>query len=192
MRIREFTGLLSAGILAAGLSVSMAGSAHAAVADPTVPDPIWNEINFPFLNGNGIPLCLDVPGGSMSVGTRLQLWRCHGYASNGGPQRWHFDNTGLPPREYKIWNTNSGLCIGFENNAVFSGARLVQEPCAQAPTWDEVLQNANGTDPLMKLVATNTGLEMASGSEFDNNGDPIVARPLSFDFTDAADILQLT
>ena len=85
-----------------------------------------------------------------------------------------------------------GLCIGFENNAVFDGARLVQEPCWQAPTWDEVLQNTDGTDPLIKLVATGTGLEMASGSEFDNNGDPIVARPLSFDFTDAADILQLT
>jgi hypothetical protein len=190
MRIRKFAGLLSAGILAAGLSIGLAGTAHAAT-DPTIPDPIWNEINFPFMTGQGNPLCLDVPNGSMSVGTILQTWHCHGYASNGGPQRWHFDNTGLPDREYKIWNTNSGLCIGFQNDVVADGARLVQEPCAQAPVWDERLENADGADSAIELVADGTNLVLASGSEADHNGNPMVARAFS-GFTDIAQILQLT
>jgi hypothetical protein len=50
-KIRKPVGLLFAGTLAAGLSVGLAGAAHAA-SDPTIPDPVWNEIFAPFLNGN--------------------------------------------------------------------------------------------------------------------------------------------
>ena len=185
MRIRKIVIMLFAGTLAAGLSTGMAGAAHAA-SDPTIPDPVWNEISVPFLNGQGNPLCVDVTNGSMSSGTRLQLFHCHGYDSQGGPQRWHFDNTGLPARVYKIWNVNSGLCIGFDTDFV----HLVQEPCGLATAWQEILQNANGTDPLIELAAANTNLVMASASEVDSNHNQLVVAPFT-GFNDAAQILQL-
>ena len=70
----------------------MAGAAQAST--PGVPDPSWNEIFVPFDNGLGNTMCVDVPGGSTSPGALLQLYHCHGYASDGGPQRWQFINMG--------------------------------------------------------------------------------------------------
>ncbi len=191
MRIRKIAITLFTAALAAGLSIGVAGAAHAA-SDPTVPDPVWNEIFVPFLNGQGNTLCVDVPSGSMSSGTRLQVYHCHGSDSQGGPQRWHFDNrnlpssTPLPDRQYKIWNLNSGLCIGFDSDFF----HLVQEPCGQATAWQEILQNANGTDPLIELAAANTNLVMASASEVDQNRNPLVVAPYT-GFTDSAQILEL-
>jgi hypothetical protein len=185
MKRRRIAILLAAGTLATGLGIGMAGAAHAA-SDPTIPDPAWNEIFAPFLNGQGNTLCVDVPNGSMSVGTRLQFFHCHGSDSHGGPQRWHFDNTGLPPREYRIFNLNSGLYIGFDSD----GVHLAQEPFGQAIVWQEVLQSTDGTDPLIELVAANTNLAMASASEIDQNRNPLVVSPFT-GFTDFAQILQL-
>jgi hypothetical protein len=65
MKTRKLAILLPAATLAAGLSMGIAGAAHAA-SDPTIPSPSWNEITVPFDNAQGNPVCVDVPGGSMS------------------------------------------------------------------------------------------------------------------------------
>ena len=80
--------LLAAGGLAAGLGAGLTGIAHA--SDPTRPGKAWNEISLPFDNGKGIAMCVGAPDGSTAAGAWLQLSRCHGYAPNGTPQRWHF------------------------------------------------------------------------------------------------------
>ena len=128
MRMRWLAALLFAGGLAAGLGVGMTGTAHA--SDPSRPGKAWNEIFLPFGNGKGNTMCVDVPGGTTAPGTQLQLYRCHGYASDGAPQRWHFPGG----RFSEVSNTNSGLCIGFPAGGVpVNGARLVQERCEPGP-----------------------------------------------------------
>ena len=53
-------------------------------------------------------------------GTQVQLYRCHGYASNGAPQRWVFvqaeDRNGNPVMEggnnvYELYNLAAGRCL---------------------------------------------------------------------------------
>ena len=102
MRIRWLAALFAGG-LAAGLGVGMTGTAH--VSDPARAGEAWHEIFLPFGNA----MCVDVAGGSTAADARLQLSRCHGYASNGAPQRWSFSGG----RFHQMSNTNSGLCIGF-------------------------------------------------------------------------------
>ena len=80
------------------------------------PANTWAEIFAPEINASGITLCAD-NSGSTAQFQSLQLWRCHGYASNGTPQRWQFSYLGqylggsIP--EYRIANVGSGLCIGL-------------------------------------------------------------------------------
>ena len=62
----------------------MTGTAHA--SDPARAGEAWHEIFLPFGNA----MCVDVAGGSAAADARLQLSRCHGYASNGASQRWSF------------------------------------------------------------------------------------------------------
>ena len=190
--IRWIAAVLLAATLAAVLSLGLAGSAH---ADPTVPSDTWNEIFAPFDNGHGNTMCVDVPGGSTSAGAPLQFFHCHGYASDGGPQRWHLINgngnawpgVGLL---YLIKNIGSHGCISVAGNPGTGGGRLVQEPCGQATFWALHVQNANGTDPLFELIANGTNLCMAAGDTFDNNQTPLVARTCD-GFQDAAQVLQL-
>ena len=103
--------LLAAGGLAAGLGAGLTGIAHA--SDPTRPGKAWNEITLPFDNGKGIAMCVGAPDGSTAAGAWLQLSRCHGYAPNGTPQRWHFS---------RLSNDNhvplvALPCDGFQNAA---------------------------------------------------------------------------
>ena len=75
-----------AGMLAVGLVTTTAATAH---ADVTVDPNIYYEI-FPRYFNPTKPKCLDVPSGSSSLGLRLQVFHCHGFASNGAPQLWKF------------------------------------------------------------------------------------------------------
>ena len=188
--MRRTITVLLAGLLAAGLGTGLAGTAR---ADPTVPSDNWNEIVAPLDNARGNPLCADVPGGAKSTGLALQLFHCHGYGSDGGPQRWHLLNgngnawPGVGPL-YLIKNLDDGMCITLTSGA--SGARVVQEPCGHATFWALHVQNANGTDPLFELIANGTGLCLAAGNLSDNNQTPLVAATCQ-GFGNAAEILEL-
>ena len=80
--------LAAVGLAAGGAIIGSAGTARADVTPP--PAGIWAEIDNPFLHDQNIILCADDPNGSTADGQRLDLWRCHGYASNGTMQRWYF------------------------------------------------------------------------------------------------------
>jgi hypothetical protein len=188
MRMRRMAGLLLASGLAAGLVVGMTWTAHA--SDPTRPGAAWNEIFLPFDSGTGNTMCVDVPDGSAAAGARLQLNQCHGYASSGASQRWHFSGR----RFYEMSNTDSGLCIGFpDGGPPVTGVRLVQERCDQVPAWQLVPQSRDGTDPLFQLQTSGPGgpaLCMAAARLSNDNHAPLVALPCD-GFQDAGQLLEL-
>jgi hypothetical protein len=188
--------------LTVGLSLGLSGTALA--SDPTVPSTAWNEIYIPFDNVAGNRLCVDVTNGSPWVDTVLQFYSCHGYDSNGTPQRFQF--LGAFKNSIGAWtgvivNVGSNLCISTPPGvALASGVQLVQEPCDQAQGWLIRRQNANGTDPLIELAlidkASNrlTDLCMAAGNMGDNNHTPLVAttcQPLLPTAGDLSQVLEL-
>jgi hypothetical protein len=127
---KRLAGVLAAASLA--ITAAMIGSAATARADVIPPPaPTWSEIFNPFLNGQNITLCADDPSGSTAQGQWMQLWRCHGYASNGAPQRWYFlvsyvqDGSGnwVPRTDeghlvYEILNLASGNCLDREDGTL--------------------------------------------------------------------------
>ena len=83
-RMTKLSGALGAIAAAAALSLAGTGTARADVQPPA---GTWAEIFNPYIHSQGITLCVDDPNNSTADRQPLQLWRCHGYASNGAPQR---------------------------------------------------------------------------------------------------------
>ena len=188
MRMGWLVALLLAGGLAAGFGVGLTGPGHA--VDPARPVRPWNEILLPFGQDKGNSMCVDVPGGTSTPGTQLQLYHCHGYTADGAAQRWHFPGG----RFSAVSNPASGLCIGFPAGAVpVNGARLVQERCDQVPGWQLVSQGRDGTDPAFVLETSGPGgpaLCMAAADLSGNNQTALMAAPCQ-GFGNAAEILGL-
>jgi len=140
-RFRKLAVALATAALAAGLTMAGTGTAHAAASPPAGPGT-WAEIFAPEINSNGITLCAD-NFGSTAQGHNLQLWRCHGYASNGTPQRWQFSYLGqylggsIP--EYRIANVGSGLCIGLDPNRVRGHDRGLKPAPGRLPGWPDIV-----------------------------------------------------
>ena len=144
---RRAAVLLSAGVLAAGLSMGTAGAAQAAggIIDPP-PYGEYHELFDPYLT-NSTYKCLDLPGAANSIGTILQIFRCHGWDPDGRNQRWTFLKQGvLPTGEWvvDILNDSSGLCVATPG----PGKWLDQEHCnstsSPASLW---LLVPNPSDP---------------------------------------------
>ena len=188
MRMRRLAALLFAGGLAAGLGVGMTAD-RARLRPRRRPGEAWNEIFLPFGNGKGDTMCVDVAGGSTAAGARRQLAHCHGYASSGAPQRWHF----IGGRFYEMSNTNSGLCVGFpDGGAPSTGARPVQERCDQGPAWQLVRQSRDGTDPLFGWRPAARRPRAVHGGGQPQRQRPYAARGLALrGFQDAEQILEL-
>lgn len=159
-------------ILVVAVGVGMV-PAKAALADPIPDSPgVWKEILPPYILPT-TPKCLDVPGGSTSPGIALQLWHCHGYASNGGPQRFQFFSLG--GGAYWIVNTNSGLCVA----ALSQGPLLViQTYCSADPLTEWVFQPSqfdhDVTGPGFFLLNLGTFDCMAARDNYTGDGTPIV------------------
>ena len=90
-RFKKPAGTFAAVALAASLTMTGTGTAGANVVPPEA--STWAEIYEPEMNASGITLCADNFGSNAQF-QNLQLWRCHGYASNGTPQRWQFTFVG--------------------------------------------------------------------------------------------------
>jgi hypothetical protein len=133
----KFQGLRRLSIAAAGLAVGL-GLAGTGTARATDFPPVggWAEVFNPYLGTQGNFLCFDDPSGSTSDFTQVQLYHCHGYASNGAPQRWVFvqpeDINGNPIREdgnnvYELYNLAAGRCLAVTGTTV--GQPLVLTSC---------------------------------------------------------------
>jgi hypothetical protein len=192
-RFKKLAGALAA-IGLAGLTMAGTSTAHAAVLPP---DGTWVEIFAPEIHSNGISLCADDPGGSTAQFQNLQLWRCHGYASDGIPQRWQFwiAGTNSAGPTFRIDNTGgSNWCIGLDVRmtattpyAQWAGKNIVQESCAIATgsqvVWN-VLPATQSPDPnnQVMIVSTDTpaGQQpycVAANTFLDQNGNRLIDEP---------------
>jgi len=188
--IRRLAGVLAAIALAAGLTLAGTGTARADVIPPVGQ---WAEIFSPYLHAQGFSLCADDPSGSTSSGTPLQLYHCHGYASNGAPQRWVFiqpeDNNGNPIYDsngasvYEIYNIAGGLCLTAPNLAV--GTQLTLGTCNRATAtgqiWWELPGVGSPAGPYFQIFpwpVDFTYNRCVSASNFTrNNGTRLVMEP---------------
>ncbi|HVQ91486.1 MAG TPA: RICIN domain-containing protein [Mycobacteriales bacterium] len=117
--LRKTVGLLVSGISAMCFMVAAAPAAHADIVPPV---DGWAEL-FPPFNNPGNPKCADVPNGTSTPEQILQVFHCHGYASNGAPQRFRFISLG--DGTYWIQNLASGLCM----EATVDGLEVEQNNC---------------------------------------------------------------
>jgi hypothetical protein len=190
-RAIRLAGTLAATGLALGLTLGATGTARADVTPPTYG---WSEIFNPYLTAQHITLCLDDPEGSRAANTLLQLYHCHGYASNGAPQRWTFlptfdSKTGDPLTGsghilYKVVNTVTGLCLGAPNITAGTITRLVDCNSGPGNWWVLISSPASPTGPDFQLQLWNPwiapSLDCAAASNFtDNNGTRLVIEPCS-------------
>ncbi len=137
------------------------------------------------------------PNGSTAQFQALQLWRCHGYASNGISQRWTFlfvASNSLGPT-YRIANIGgSNYCLGLDVRmtlttayAQWAGKNLVQEACSDT-TGSEVVWNlvpaTQSPDPSNQFMITSTDMPfnqqpycVAANTFLDTNGNRLIAEP---------------
>jgi len=191
-RMTRLGSVLAAAGLAAGLTMAGTGTAGADVVPPAT---TWAEIFAPEINSNGITLCADNFGSNTQF-QNLQLWRCHGYASNGTPQRWQFTfvgnflGTGFP--EYQISNVGSGLCIGLDPNRVnagtVAGSNLLQESCSNSSFMTEwqLVPATDSPDPNNQFMLVNVWgalghqrYAMEANTFLDQNGNRLIAEPVA-------------
>lgn len=180
--LKRISGLLSLGMLVAGLTMTMGGTAQAV----PVPDPTWNEIISAFDNAQSNPECVDSPRENTSAGAPLQLFRCHATDSGGQPQRWHFQAMG---NGFQISNFSSGLCIGIGQDLPANGNHAVQANCSFNTVWDMVGQAGSGSLFHLQYERLGTSVCLEPADLSDSNGTPLVIK--SCDPTFSHDLAQL-
>jgi hypothetical protein len=187
--VPKVASLLSAGALAAGLTVGIPGTAEAF----TLPGGgSWAELfnpELPLVN-NSFHTCLDVPYASTSESI-LQMYHCHGYASNGSAQRWDF--TSLSDGSYWIWNQNSLMCVtALPSGALGPGrGRIAQEPCGSADgqAWDLVPARIDPANQFQIMSVSGQFSDAClAGSNYDEAQDP---ESLTWEYCDGDFVEQL-
>jgi hypothetical protein len=188
-RIIKMAGAFATIALAAGMTLAGTGVARADVTPPSG----WSEIYSPYLNAQGFPLCIDDTNGSTSSGNPLQLYHCHGYDSNGTPQRWVFiqpeDNQGNPVYDdngspvYEIYNVAANLCLTVQN--LGAGAPVTLGTCnrhtATGQIWWELHGEGSPTGPSFDIfpwpVNSSYGNCVAASNLSSNNNTRLVLEP---------------
>jgi Ricin-type beta-trefoil lectin domain len=173
-RMGKIAGMLAALALAGGLTIGVTGSARADV----VPQPPWSEIFPPSTNQLA---CLDDPNGSATPNTHVQLWHCHGYATNGGPQRWVFWLWGtLSPGNTAYRIVSHNLCLGPDQSGpLVPGDRVTLISCNTfGPVWTLHSRNWYSGDPYFTLeLGLGTGYCMALPDFSGGNAERVILEP---------------
>jgi hypothetical protein len=170
-------------MLAVGFSAAMGSAAQAVVA----PDPgTYYEL---FLPGVSSSECLDVPSGSTGV-VAIQMFHCHGYASNGAPQLWnvfYVGNDGAGRPMYEIFNKAGKGCIQPRSTAF--GSRIFQGICNGDPQQEWALVSPFDPNRFM-LVNEWTGQCLTTNGSTANN-TAVIQRTCDFDFYNSLQHWQL-
>jgi hypothetical protein len=188
-RIKRLAGVLAAIAAAAGMTLAGTGIAR---ADVIPPSSGWAEIYSPYLHASNFSLCFDDTNGSTASGNPVQLYHCHGYASNGAPQRWVFiqpeDNAGNLIYDqghpvYEIYNLAAGLCLTAQN--LLAGRPLTMATCNRTTTtgqiWWELHGVGSAAGPNFEIfpwpVAYTYGNCVAASNLSGNNNTRLVMEP---------------
>jgi hypothetical protein len=130
-RLPRLAGLLALCLLAASIIVGTGGAAQAEITPPSGGG--WAELFNPLLPlvDGKYHVCLDVPGGTTQDRYPLQMYHCHGYASNGAPQRWEFHVNWNGT--YNIINQSNLLCVTVLGSGFTSDHGIIeQRSCGDA------------------------------------------------------------
>ncbi len=191
-RSTKLAGVLAVIGLATSLTLAGPGAARADVIPPA---GTWAEIFNPYIHAQGITLCVDDPGGSTDVAQAMDLWRCHGYASNGTMQRWIFTPQGAVNVSgeiftiYTVKNVASGQCLTVPQTDNPAGLSVLQEPCSGGSPdiyWILEPRDQSGTSPDFQLESEFVYIGhycMASNTFTDNNGTRLIIEPCNFQDT---------
>ena len=105
----------------------------------------------------GAAKCLDVPNGSTTAGTQLDIWTCNG----GSNQIWTHTSGG----QLTVYSGSSQLCLDAYNNQTTAGTKVETWPCTGGANqqWNV---NANGTITGVQsgLCLDVTGASTANGA----------------------------
>lgn len=170
--MRRLAGIVVAFLVATGIVGVSGEAARAEIVPPSGGD--WVELFNPLLPlvGGKYHVCLDVPGGTTQNHYPLQMYHCHGYASNGAPQRWQFQLQ--PDGTYRIFNQSNLLCLGTVGTS-FGGrtfGNIEQRTCGGYPFEGEnfrIVEFQPGNS--FQLQSTALGLELACIGISSNGND---------------------
>lgn len=125
-RLPKLAGLLATCLLAAGFITGTGTAAQAAIDPPAGGG--WAELFNPLLPlvDGKYHVCLDVPGGTTQNRYPLQMYHCHGYASNGAPQRWEFIRN-WDGSTYHIINQSNLLCVTVLGSGFTSDHGIIEQ-----------------------------------------------------------------
>jgi hypothetical protein len=183
MNIRRRGGVLFAGALAAclcttGATAQAATTTTAGAAVPTVAPSSGQayEIFPPYIDPTALK-CLDVPSAATRPGVALQLFSCHGYASNGANQLWYFRPAGTfnGAAAYWIQNKNSTRCLDINVLQPEYGA-ITQQYCAYTADQLWEVSSPDESDHV-NLISLAWGWCMAASDASGNNHTPVILGP---------------
>ena len=125
---------------------------RAVALDLKVPaDPVVTA-NAPIIAAKHSGMCIDVAGGSYSVGGSVVQWRCNGARH----QQLRLEE--VWSGEYRIRASHSNLCLGVGNGSIGNGAYILQGKCDDRP---HQLWKITGSGDNVKIAALHTGKCMA-------------------------------
>ena len=105
----------------------------------------------------GAAKCLDVPNGSTTAGTQLDIWTCNG----GSNQIWTRTSSG----QLTVYSGSTQMCLDAYNNQTTAGTKVETWPCTGGANqqWNV---NANGTITGVQsgLCLDVTGASTANGA----------------------------
>lgn len=182
----RLAGALAATGIAIGLTLGATGTAR---ADVTPPASTWAEIYNPYLTAQNNTLCADDANGSTALNTPVQLYHCHGYASNGAPQRWAFveklDSNDLPVLymgrpEYDVYNLGGGGCLKEPDGGGLGGSPVgsqLQLGACNRPFQLIPVGGQNGPDFQLQAAGLLDAYCAAASNFTDNNNTRLVKEP---------------
>ncbi len=98
--------------------------------------------------------CMDLPGGSLEAGKKIQQWECNPAGTFN--QFWSFIPTGLP--YYQLINGASGKCLDVTRASISPGAKLQQYDCIGAAQANQLWRLVPTGGSHFLLVSKSSGL----------------------------------
>ena len=187
--MKRTIGILLAAIMGCLLVSGVAQPAYAQ-NNPTAGN--WYELFPPFFNSSA-PKCLDVPNGSSTDGLVLAVFHCHGYDSNGTPQRWTFFNRGVDAQRNTLWelrNEASQRCLNIANLTGANATQVVQLRCNSESRGLWVVHPTTNVTPffgLSNVQFPNLCLATGNSSGSDHTGVEVTV----CNFNDSSDTAAL-